>query len=100
MKEGNVIEVTVHQRSSVDSRRDEIADRVKALFLMIGAEVAFDDAYVGWAPNPDSRVLKVAEESFEQLFGAKPRVEALHAGLECGLFLGAAQSIAGGALPP
>ena len=87
MKEGNVIEVTVHQRSSVDSRRDEIADRVKALFLMIGAEVAFDDAYVGWAPNPDSRVLKVAEESFEQLFGAKPRVEALHAGLECGLFL-------------
>lgn len=87
MKEGNVVEVTVHQRSSVDSRRDEIADRVKALFTMIGAEVVFDDAYVGWAPNPDSKVLKVAEESFEQLFGCKPRVEALHAGLECGLFL-------------
>lgn len=87
MKEGNVVEVTVHQRSSVDSRRDEIADRVKALFTMIGAEVVFDDAYVGWAPNPDSKVLKVAEESFEQLFGRKPRVEALHAGLECGLFL-------------
>lgn len=87
MKEGNVVEVTVHQRSSVDSRRDEIADRVKALFQMIGAEVSFDDAYVGWAPNPDSKVLKVAEQSFEQLFGEKPRVEALHAGLECGLFL-------------
>lgn len=83
----DVIEVTVHQRSSVDSRRDEIADRVKALFELIGAEVEFDDAYVGWAPNPDSKVLKVAEESFESLFGTKPRVEALHAGLECGLFL-------------
>lgn len=81
------IEITVHQRSSVDSRRDEIADRVKALFSMIGAEVTFDDAYVGWAPNPDSRVLKVAEESFEELFHQKPKVEALHAGLECGLFL-------------
>lgn len=84
---GDSIEVTVHQRSSVDSRRDEIADRVKALFELIGATVAFDDAYVGWAPNPDSEVLRVAVKSFETLFGKKPEVEALHAGLECGLFL-------------
>ena len=82
-----VVTVTVHQRSSVDSRRDEIADRVKALFEMIGCNVEFDDAYVGWAPNPDSKVLGVAVESFESLFGTKPKVEALHAGLECGLFL-------------
>ncbi|MDE7343576.1 MAG: M20/M25/M40 family metallo-hydrolase, partial [Muribaculaceae bacterium] len=86
-REGNVGEGTVQQRSSVDSRRDEIANRVKALFTMIGAEVEFEDAYVGWAPNPESKVLKVAEQSFEELFGTKPRVEALHAGLECGLFL-------------
>lgn len=79
--------ITVHQRSSVDSRRDEIADRVKALFQMIGCTVVFDDTYVGWAPNPDSKVLKVAEESFKTLFGEAPKVEALHAGLECGLFL-------------
>lgn len=81
------IEITVHQRSSVDSRRDEIADRVKSLFQLIGCKVKFEDAYVGWAPNADSKVLKVAESSFEALFGHKPRVEALHAGLECGLFL-------------
>ncbi|MDE6271874.1 MAG: aminoacyl-histidine dipeptidase [Muribaculaceae bacterium] len=86
MPEGKIV-VTVHQRSSVDSRRDEIADRVKALFEMIGAEVKFEDAYVGWAPNPESKVLKVAEASFKELFGYEPRVEALHAGLECGLFL-------------
>ncbi|MDE7438212.1 MAG: aminoacyl-histidine dipeptidase [Muribaculaceae bacterium] len=86
MNESKII-VTVHQRSSVDSRRDEIADCVKALFTMIGAEVSFDDSYVGWAPNPDSKVLKVAEESYESLFHQKPKVEALHAGLECGLFL-------------
>lgn len=81
------IVITVHQRSSVDSRRDEIADRVSALFSMIGCEVMFDDTYVGWAPNPESEVLKVAVKSYEDLFGEKPRVEALHAGLECGLFL-------------
>ena len=87
MPEKGKIVVTVHQRSSVDSRRDEIADRVKALFEMIGATVRFEDAYVGWAPNPESKVLKVAEESFKSLFGYSPKVEALHAGLECGLFL-------------
>ena len=54
---------------------------------MIGADVDFDDAYVGWAPNAESKVLKVAEQSYEDLFGSKPKVEALHAGLECGLFL-------------
>ena len=86
MIDGKIV-VTVHQRSSVDSRRDEIADRVKALFEMIGYGVEFEDSYVGWAPNPDSRVLEVAVESFESLFGSKPKVEALHAGLECGLFL-------------
>ncbi len=79
--------ITTHQRSSVDSRRFEIADRVKALFEMIGCRVESNDPSVGWAPNPDSKVLKVAEGCFEQLFGYKPKVEALHAGLECGLFL-------------
>ena len=86
MKDNEVL-VTVHQRSSVDSRRDEIADRISALFGMIGGDVKFDDAYVGWAPNTESKILKVAKESYKKLFGAEPKVEALHAGLECGLFL-------------
>lgn len=86
MNEDKII-VTVHQRSSLDSRRDEIADKVKALFELIGYKVTFDDAYVGWAPNPDSELLHKAKESFKTLFGKDPKVEALHAGLECGLFL-------------
>ena len=87
MLAGEKIQVTVHQRSSVDSRRDEIADRIKALYQIIGASVEFEDSYVGWAPNPESHILKVAESSFRDLFNIEPRVEALHAGLECGLFL-------------
>lgn len=86
IEEGKVT-VTIHERSSVDSRRDEIADRVKALFELLGYEVTFDDAYVGWAPNPDSVLLNKAKESYKSLFGTEPKVEALHAGLECGLFL-------------
>lgn len=85
--DGKKVTVTVHQRSSVDSKRDEIAERIKALFQMIGYKVTFDDAYVGWAPNPDSELLHKAVESYKSLFGKEPKVEALHAGLECGLFL-------------
>lgn len=81
------VDVTCHIRSSVDSRRDEAADKLRALFEMIGCETEFSDASVGWAPNPDSKVLAVAEESYETLFGEKPKVEALHAGLECGIFI-------------
>ncbi len=87
MQNNNTILITIHQRSSVDSRRDEIANRIKALYQMIGCNVEFEDAYVGWAPNPDSKVLNVAVQSFKDLFEENPRVEALHAGLECGLFL-------------
>ena len=87
MKPENRIEITVHTRSAVDSRRDEICNRIKALYQLIGCDVIFSDAYVGWAPNKDSKVLKIAEQSVKDLFGREPRVEALHAGLECGLFL-------------
>ncbi|MCM1319315.1 MAG: aminoacyl-histidine dipeptidase [Muribaculaceae bacterium] len=79
--------ITTHQRSSVDSRRDEISDRVRALYENIGCHVETDDPSVGWAPNPESKVLKVAEQSFEDLFGKAPKVEALHAGLECGIIM-------------
>ena len=79
--------ITTHQRSSVDSRRDEISDRVRALYENIGCQVDTDDPSVGWAPNPESKVLKVAEKSFEDLFGQAPKVEALHAGLECGIIM-------------
>lgn len=79
--------ITTHQRSSVDSRRDEICHRIEALYTNIGCSVETNDPSVGWAPNPESKLLKIAETSFESLFGEKPRVEALHAGLECGIFL-------------
>jgi len=35
----------------------------------------------------DSTILKIAEQNYEKLFGEKPKIRAIHAGLECGLFL-------------
>jgi dipeptidase D len=85
--EGNLIEVVTSQRSSVDSAKTDIANRVASVFHLAGAQVQHTDGYPGWNPNKDSEILKVSEESYERLFGRKPIVRAIHAGLECGLFL-------------
>ena len=60
---------------------------VEAVFELAGAEVVHSDGYPGWTPNPESHLLDVTVEAYRRLFSAKPKVRAIHAGLECGLFL-------------
>ena len=79
--------VTTSQRSSVESRKWDIAHRVEALFTMAGATVTHGDGYPGWQPNLNSRIMKIASEAYDELYGVKPAIKAIHAGLECGLFL-------------
>ncbi|MBP5562375.1 MAG: aminoacyl-histidine dipeptidase [Muribaculaceae bacterium] len=81
------IEVVTSQRSAVESRKYEIAHRIETLFKMAGGEVRHTDGYQGWAPNPESKLLKIAIDDWKKLYGVEPTVEAIHAGLECGLFL-------------
>lgn len=73
------------QRSSVESGKEDIVNAVAAAFEAIGAGVENSGSYPGWAPNPDSRVLRVMEGLYADLFGEKPHVAACHAGLECGI---------------
>ncbi len=82
-----IIEVTTSQRSSVETAKTDIAAMVRSVFELAGAEVSHGDGYPGWQPNMNSEILKITEESYEQLFKQKPLVRAIHAGLECGLFL-------------
>lgn len=81
------IKVTTSQRSSVESRKNDMAGQVEAHFQLAGAEISHSDGYPGWAPNMESPVMKVAAQAYEELFGVKPAIKAIHAGLECGLFL-------------
>ena len=85
--ENDTILITTSQRSDVDSEKMNIAQMVEAVFRMAGAEVEHGEGYPGWAPNPDSAILKVVVESYARLFGKEPVVRSIHAGLECGLFL-------------
>ena len=87
MFEGNRIVVETSQRSSSESLKEDVGHAVTAVFELAGAQVSERDGYPGWAPNPDSPILKVAVETYRKLFGKDPAVKAIHAGLECGLFL-------------
>ena len=77
--------ITTSQRSSVESAKNDVANMVAANFRNIGAYVEQSDGYPGWKPNPDSKILNQTAKSYEKLFGIKPKVLAIHAGLECGL---------------
>jgi dipeptidase D len=75
------------QRSSVESRKLDIAHRVGAGFALAGAKVEHGEGYPGWAPNMDSVIMKIAGDAYHELYGVQPAIKAIHAGLECGLFL-------------
>lgn len=85
--EGGRIVVTSSQRSSVESAKTYVMQMVESVFALAGADVAHGDGYPGWTPDPKSKLLEVTVESYKRLFGVEPKVRAIHAGLECGLFL-------------
>lgn len=87
MKENNVIEIVTSQRSAIESARDDIANMVESVFAQAGATVTHSEGYPGWEPNTDSKILQTAVTSYRRLFDREPEVKAIHAGLECGLFL-------------
>ena len=82
----NKILVTTSQRSSVDSRKIDIANQVEAVFTLAGATVEHGEGYPAWTPNLDSPIMQMASDSYEELYGVKPKITAIHAGLECSLF--------------
>jgi aminoacyl-histidine dipeptidase len=85
--EGDVLKVVTSQRSSVVSELHAMAERVEAAFFLGSFDVEHHGEYPGWKPNLESRILKVSVESYKRLFKTDPEVKAIHAGLECGLFL-------------
>ena len=72
-------------RSSVESRKEELASIIQSAFSLAGAEVEFSGAYPGWKPNFKSSLLATMKSVYEQEFGNTPRIVTIHAGLECGI---------------
>ena len=83
-KDGEFITQSL-QRSMVESGKEDIANAIRLTYDLIGAQVVQGGDYPGWAPNPNSQILKVLEKEYVSLFNEQPKVKACHAGLECGI---------------
>lgn len=83
---GSEIEVVSSQRSNVTSNLENICNTVKAVYELAGAEIEQTDGYPAWQPKHNSKLQRIAVETYKKLFGKEPVVRGIHAGLECGLF--------------
>jgi len=81
----NSIDIVTSQRSSVGSENEDASNMVAAAFHLGDAEVSTGDGYPSWQPNIHSEILGIVKNTYTKLFGSEPKVEAIHAGLECGI---------------
>ncbi|MFO7627831.1 MAG: beta-Ala-His dipeptidase [Candidatus Fermentibacteraceae bacterium] len=78
-------EVTISVRSSIDSSRDALVERIISTARLSGCSHEACEGYPGWTPDPDSPLLAHAEKACREYYGSDPEVVAIHAGLECGI---------------
>lgn len=84
-QEGKIV-INTLLRSSVETAKEALVQSIQAVFELASAdEICFQGGYPGWKPNPDSVILKEMQEIYQQLYGKKPAIMAIHAGLECGI---------------
>ena len=79
------VKILTSQRSSVETEKMNLANQIKAVIELGGGVVTQNDGYPSWEPNMDSPILNLAKETHKKIFGFEPVIEAIHAGLECGL---------------
>ena len=73
-------------RSSVETARDALSDKIEYLTEFLGGEYERQGVYPAWEYRKDSPLRDKMVEVYEEMYGQKPNVVAIHAGLECGLF--------------
>ena len=86
--EGDTVVASCLLRSSVDSSKDALANKMAGIFELAEAQITFKGGYPGWKPNMQSPILNTMIEVYERKYGKKPEIKAIHAGLECGLLGG------------
>ena len=86
VKLGDRFSATFSVRSSVNAEKQEVLDQLKALADMLGGTYSQDGEYPAWEFRKESRLRDTMVRVYREMFDAEPKVEAIHAGLECGLF--------------
>lgn len=86
-KQAGFIEIGSLQRSSVDSAKEDLANMIRCVLELAGAEVVHEGSYPGWNPNINSPILKTMQDVYNNKWGKVPEIKAIHAGLECGIIM-------------
>lgn len=84
--EAKEIVVTFSVRSSMGSAKEAIIRKLYSICQLAGAHMEVSGEYPGWAYKEESQLRDTMIRVYEQMYGKKPEVQAIHAGLECGLF--------------
>ena len=82
LNDGN-LDLQVSVRSSVDSAKYYLVNRIRVIFESFGIDCTIGDGYPAWTPDPDSQLARFCAEAYEQQTGKKAVLTAIHAGLEC-----------------
>ena len=85
---GDILTIHALVRSSVDSKKEALADRLRTLAALCGGDFTADSDYPGWMYKEHSPLREIMVDTYRQMYGEDPKVITIHAGLECGLFLG------------
>ena len=72
-------------RSSVASAKDYLTSRLEQFTEMLGGKVSYHGDYPGWAYARESRLRDLCVRIYEKQYGEAPKIEVIHAGLECGI---------------
>lgn len=75
-------------RSSLASEKEMVKDRLACLLELLGGMVDFSGEYPAWEYRADSPLRELMERVYREQYGKEPVIEAIHAGLECGLLAG------------
>ena len=86
VKLGDRFSATFSVRSSVNAQKQEVLDQLKQLSQMLGGSYTQEGEYPAWEYRKESRLREIMIRVYREMFGEEPKVEAIHAGLECGLF--------------
>jgi len=79
------VQISMSTRSSIKTALQDLRDRIRATAELSGANVEEEKPYPGWKPNMDSKILALSKRIFKDMYGKEPKIEAIHAGLECGI---------------
>lgn len=78
--------VSTSVRSSNAAAKEALINQLKSLAALCDATVGIRGDYPGWDYDPDSPLREKMVTIYEEMYGVKPQIEAIHAGLECGIF--------------